>query len=369
MSVRPCKNRRGELEPGKWIIDPYLGKGYPRRPLTFYGTEVEAWAVHNEMLRSAKPVLPALPKIRDLFDEWLQSYGNDHSPQTVHDAVKSFRHLLPRLGKVHGARLTPTMLEKYKTERIEEGVKPRTINKELSYLSSLLTWAVEMGYLNEKPCTIRRFGKIRSPRPRPLTQEEVTALLEHLEPHYRLPFLLLADAGLRRAEALTARRTDVDLEQGIIRIKGKGNKERVVPLLTDRLRAELRAAMARDNGSDYLLINPRTGRPYGSIRKAIIRAGGKAGLGQRVYHHLLRHSFGTNAVLAGMNLRAIQEIMGHSTITVTEGYTHLAIEHLKQEGRKFGRDVVPKTGKRPTVPAQPKKADIIDITELFSGTE
>ncbi len=141
MSVRPYKNKRREIQPGKWIIDPYLGVGYPRRPLTFVGTELEALAVHNEMLRSAKPVLP---KIRDLYGEWLQSYGNDHSPQTVIDAVKAFNHLLPHIGKIYAARLTTTMLEKFKNERITQGVKPRTVNKELS-------WTVEMGYLNERP--------------------------------------------------------------------------------------------------------------------------------------------------------------------------------------------------------------------------
>ena len=144
MSVRPYKNKRREIQPGKWIIDPYLGVGYPRRPLTFVGTELEALAVHNEMLRSAKPVLPVLPKIRDLYREWLQSYGNDHSPQTVIDAVKAFNHLLPHIGKIYAARLTTTMLEKFKNERITQGVKPRTVNKELS-------WTVEMGYLNERP--------------------------------------------------------------------------------------------------------------------------------------------------------------------------------------------------------------------------
>jgi integrase len=165
-----------------------------------------------------------------------------------------------------------------------------------------------------------------------LTPEQVTKVLDAIESEYRLIFLLMADAGLRRNEALHLRRDHVEFDHGVIFVTGKGSKERIVPITTDRLLAELEK---RRDIEGWLSVNSNTKRPFLTIRKALMRAGKRAGIGKHLYHHLLRHSFGTNATAAHLDLSSLQAIMGHSSPTTTGIYQHLAGEYLRQQGRKF----------------------------------
>lgn len=129
---------------------------------------------------------------------------------------------------------------------------------------------------------------------------------------------------------------NVQLRNGVLLVKGKGEKERTVPIATDHLNKELQKAVRRAVAGP-LFVNRDTGKPYTptAIRKALNRAAVKAKLNMRIYPHLLRHSYGTHALVAGMGLRTVQEVMGHSSSKTTEGYTHLAGEFLKEETKKF----------------------------------
>ncbi|MCP4340413.1 MAG: tyrosine-type recombinase/integrase, partial [Desulfobulbaceae bacterium] len=160
----------------------------------------------------------------------------------------------------------------------------------------------------------------KAPKPRPLILAQITAMYEAIDLQYKLVFLLMADAGLRLSEAMTLTREQVEYEQEIIFVIGKGDKERIVPITTDRLMAEL---TKRRGTKGWLTVNPRTKLPYRDIKKAIFRAADKAGIDKHVYHHLLRHSFGTAATVAGYDLSALQSIMGHSSPNTTGIYQNL----------------------------------------------
>ena len=153
----------------------------------------------------------------------------------------------------------------------------------------------------------------------------------------------MADAGLRRNEALQLKAKDVDVEQGVIFILGKGSKERVVPIFTDRLRKELTLKLESinptKNANKYLTFNSMTGKPYITIRKALLRAVKEAEIDKHVSHHLLRHSFGTNATIAGMSQKSLQLSMGHSSVVTTGIYQHLSAEYLRAEGAKFNAKI------------------------------
>ena len=335
MSVKkhPSKN-------GHYIIDcrPDGYKG-TRLRLPFKGAEAEAKIFEKEMMRANRPPSKVAPTISEIVPDWLDYYKNNRLHTTFLDAIASLKHLQPFFGKYRPNYLTRGLIEQYKTLRLES-VKKRTINKELSYLSSMITWAVENDYANTLSFNIKGFPakQTKAAKPRPLSQKEITAIFEVIEPEYKLIFLLMADVGLRRNEALHLRGSDVLLDEGIFFIKGKGGKERIVPIATDRLRSQLEE---RKGARGYLSLNPHTQKPYYSIRKALMRAAKSAKVAKSVCHHVLRHSFGTLATVAGVDLKAVQIMMGHESPDTTAMYQHLAADYLKEQAKKMNVD---KTG-------------------------
>jgi site-specific recombinase XerD len=332
MSVKPHPTN-----PGEWIIDcrpgGYKGK---RERVTFPGTEDQAREWERRMMRRhVEFTQPTARTLAGIYPSWITSYRIDRSPRTVSDVESVWRQQLKEFfGRLQPKVITRQLIDRYKKQRIETGVKPRTINKELSYLSSLLRWAAQNDYCDPLPFEMPKFpGKMtKAPKPRPLLPAQITAMFEMIEKEYQLAFLLMADAGLRLNEAMNLTREQVELETGIIFVVGKGSKERIVPITTDRLMAEL---VKRKNIKGWLSVNPRTKRPYKDIKKALFRAAEKAGIEKHVYHHLLRHSFGTAATVAGYDLSALQSIMGHSSPNTTGIYQHMAGEYLRAQGRKL----------------------------------
>lgn len=363
MSIHPIKNRKGALQPDCWLISWYPhGRKGKRERRRFYGTRIEAEEYERGVRRINRHELQQLvnPRLVELTDEWLDTYKNDHSPTTVRDVKNCLRPLMAFFGGLQIPAITPKLIEAYKSRRLEteivprvknpdkldparekKYIKPRTINKELSYLSSLIRWTAENGHSSPLPFQIKKFPKkmtepptVRIPMP-----EEVQAMIDVIEPEYRTIFLLYYDAGCRREEALKLRREAVRLKSRTLHVIGKGNKERIIDITTDRLHLALKEACEK-TGSGYLFINPKTNKPWYSIRKAIKRAAVAAGIEERVYAHLFRHTHGTHALMAGMDLRAVQGQLGHSTSKTTEKYTHLVPELRKRQASKFNDFVI-----------------------------
>lgn len=149
---------------------------------------------------------------------------------------------------------------------------------------------------------------------------------------------LLYASGLRVSEVVALRRSDLDVERGWVRCFGKGSKERMVPVgetargwLTRYLAESLRRPTASQKRQEWLFVNP-AGRPL--TRQAVWRMvreqAHRAGLQQRITPHTFRHSFATHLLGGGADLRVIQEMLGHASITTTQIYTHVDRERLKQ---------------------------------------
>lgn len=356
MSIHPVKDRDGAIIPDCWLISWYpAGRKGKRERRRFYGTRAEAQVLEAAVRKQQRgDQMRDNPRIIELTDEWLEHYANDHSKNTLRDVKNSLVALLPFFGNLTVPELTPRLIEEYKARRIkteilpknsksepdpnreQRFIKPRTVNKELSYLSSLLTWAAENGYAPQIQFKIKKFpAKLTAaPQTRIPTPAEVQAMIDAIEPQYRTILLLYYDAGCRREEALQIKKENVRLKQRVLHITGKGNKERIIDITTDRLYQALKNAGGKVK-TGWLFVNPKTEKPYYSIRKAIIRAATGAGIEERVYAHLLRHTHGTHALLAGQDLRAVQGQLGHSTPVVTQKYTHLVPELRAREAKKF----------------------------------
>ena len=333
MSVKPDPKKQGHF-----IIDcrpdGYKGK---RMRLRFEGSEEEAQDYERMIIQKPVAQTAATAKtISGIWPHFFRQYELNRGERTSADFENVWdNHLKLFFGQLQPKVLTRQLIEKYKEQRLKTGVKPRTINKELSYFSGFLNWAADNEFCERIPFRLPLFpAKMeRAPKPRPLSPSEVTELLANVKPaKFRLPVLLMVDAGLRVSEALTLTREQIEWQHGVIFVVGKGSKERIVPITTDRLMTEL---MKYLDTKGYLLVNKRTKRPYGSIEKTLKNAAKEAGIKKKVTHHLLRHTFGTNATVAGYDLSALQAIMGHSSVQTTGIYQHLAGDYLREQGRKL----------------------------------
>jgi len=361
MAVRPKKNNHGEIQPGKFVIDWWpQGRAGRRERLDYIGTEVGARDYEMELRLKAKPPIAtrSSPTIGDMLPEFLGEYRNDVAKSTISDFHWAWKQLEPTFNRLPAVRITPGIIETYKAARLEVGVKKRTINRELSYLSAIIKWAEDRHHIDPLPWRIKRFRKRDTVSPKPVvhTMDELQKILDHLNPARLGLVLLMYDAGLRKTEACTIKGAQVDLASRQIRVLGKGNKERILPIITDRLLVELTAAKKRA-GKGYLWISKITGKPYVNIRGALRAAAERAGVDKRIYHHLLRHDHGTHSAMAGVDARAVQRMMGHSNLSTTELYTHLAGEYLKTEGNKFADYLKVSRSETKNKPKTKKKTD------------
>lgn len=334
--------REDPARPGCWVVDcrpeGYKGK---RVRVSIEGSRELALAWERKtMRRPIEAVTVSARMLAGIYPAWMTYYRVNRAASTVKDVESCWRNFLgPFFGRMQPKVITRALIEKYKAARIATGVTPRTVTKELSYLAGFLRWAADMDFCDPLPFAISGFSRKMTapPKPRPLTPAQISAILAAIAPQYRLIFLLMADAGLRLAEAIGLQRSHVEFEHGVIFVIGKGSKERIVPITTDRLQAELDA---RRGVNGYLSVNPKTGQPYYNIRKALLKAVTAAGVEKAVNHHLLRHSFGTNATAAHLDLSSLQAIMGHSSPVTTNMYQHLAGEYLREQGRRLNVKVL-----------------------------
>ena len=183
--------------------------------------------------------------------------------------------------------------------------------------------------------------------PQVLSADEVVELLAAAKPgplyaRDRLALELLYASGGRASEVVGIGLADFQSGNALVKLHGKGNKERMVPLGAQargclrRYLAELRPQLARTPTEDRLLLSAR-GRPLTrqSLWALVKDAGRRAGLDQEVFTHLLRHSFATHLIENGADLRAVQELLGHANLTTTQRYTHVDAKRLIEVHRKF----------------------------------
>lgn len=190
------------------------------------------------------------------------------------------------------------------------------------------------GYLFEKEVIEKDLAaQIHSPKvpkkiPHFMSVDEVIAVLQSFDrdtdsnPHEKLLFLILYGSGLRISEACALEWRHVDLSQRVLRVRGKGNKERLVAI--PKSVAELLKNTRKEADSLWGAGGLSSRKAYDWIRNRGI----KAGLLRPIHPHALRHSFATHLLASGANLRTLQELLGHESLQATEKYTHLGVDQL-----------------------------------------
>jgi integrase/recombinase XerD len=260
--------------------------------------------------------------------------------------LKKFFDYLDRTRK-ELLRVKESDLVNFIHEQAQSGLSPRSLARMVSSLKSLFKFLVLENYLKKDPAQGLSSPALWLNLPRVLTIEEVEALLEKTDLKTpqgirdRAILEIMYGSGLRVSELVSLELKDIRLNQGFLICKGKGNKERIVPLNRSSIRwlkaylSEVRPSW--DRFSSPVLFLTRRGRAFTrqGIWKILKTYGQAAGLRDRIHPHVLRHSFATHLLERGADLRAVQMLLGHSQITTTQIYTHVSRERLKQIYDRF----------------------------------
>jgi len=225
---------------------------------------------------------------------------------------------------------------------IGKGLKKSSVLRMLSSLRAFFKFLNREGHLKTNPAKLVPSPKAEKRLPRFLSVDDVFALVERPEAGGFIPVRdravleLLYSSGLRVSEICALDVDDLNLREEAVKVRGKGKKERLVPVGTKALEAlrpyllerlSIKRSLKRETG-EALFINRTGGRLTERTMRRIVVKYSREALASPVSPHTLRHTFATHLLQSGADLRVIQELLGHSSLSTTQKYTHLDIAHL-----------------------------------------
>ena len=297
------------------------------------------------------------PRTQELYREALEDFAKwaEMADQVGHDVIPDL------IGN-----LIPSRLREYEGHLIETGLKPRTVHLHMSAISGFCGWLMKEGKLKSNPAKAVKRPKMEKRLPEYCTQTALADYLEESAPAAgedqlailmsapkdskvavelyrrrlrRLIVLLLYTTGIRRAELLSLKIGSMDNMRGTLRVRGKGDKMREIPLVSSTSQeislylqaAEWTVGRERHSG-DPLLVTEKNDPLYPEyVERAVREELGAAQIPGKKSPHVLRHSLATALLDQGADLEAIKEMLGHANLAATEVYTHNSVERLKAQ--------------------------------------
>lgn len=276
---------------------------------------------------------------RNLSPETVRAYATD---------LAQYRMWLERQG-VDPLRVTHRQLRRYLAELTQARYSTRTINRHLSAIRGLYRWLVGEGVTDRDGAAALSGPKVARTLPHVLTEDDVERIVgacagddpADLRDRALVEFLFASGARISEVSRLDV--DSIDFSQGQVRLFGKGSKERIVPLYPlaldrlrdylDRARPALLAHRKGEGAADEpaLFVSTRGRRMSAdALRTAFERRVRAAGVQGQVTPHTMRHTYATELLAGGADLRSVQELLGHSDLSTTQIYTHLSVERLKE---------------------------------------
>ena len=231
-------------------------------------------------------------------------------------------------------------------ELSESGVSNRTINRKLSSLKSYYKFLLKTNQIDVSPMVKHKALKTPKKVQIPFSEDEIVQVLENIDDSSyegirdRFIVELFYSTGIRRIELINIKLRDLDLDAGVLKVMGKRNKERFIPLIksvvaTGRVYLDYRKDAEGLLENDHLFLTSKGDKTYESFVYRIInnyfsQVSGKL----KKSPHILRHSFATHLLNQGANLNAVKELLGHSSLAATQVYTHNSIAELSKVHQK-----------------------------------
>jgi integrase/recombinase XerC len=288
------------------------------------------------------------------IERFLRYLKNERNSSEL--TVKSYRedltilhdYFVDVLGRCpHPRAVTPQDLRGYVAALHEAGYAPTSISRRLASLRSFFKFAQREGLADSNPAKPLRNPRRQRKLPHFLTGDEIGMLLsappkkEAMGLRDAAILETLYSAGLRVSELVGINLNDLDLEDGLVRVRGKGKKERLAPLGSYAVKAlrhwiKRRIAHATEDGKDGAVFLNKFGkrlttRSVGRMLEKYLKI---TGLDLRTSPHTLRHSFATHLLNGGADIRSVQELLGHKSLVTTQIYTHVSTAGLKQAYEK-----------------------------------
>lgn len=282
--------------------------------------------------------------IQEFLEHLLAERGSaTNTAQAYRQDLEQFRKFLEDHGLTSFAEVDREVLLLYAGFLWNQDWADTTVARKLTAIRMFYRYLHREGYVQEDLTSHLEVPKTAKQLPTVLTPEEVEAILSAPDRttysglRERAMLELLYASGLRVSELISLRLRDVDLDVGFVRCRGKGSKERLIPIgemAIDALRMYLnnvRDQFVQPHTDDTLFLTSR-GRGFSRMGfwKVVQRHVKRAGIRKPVTPHTFRHSFATHLLEGGADLRAIQEMLGHADIATTQIYTHVSREHLRE---------------------------------------
>jgi integrase/recombinase XerC len=258
---------------------------------------------------------------------------SDHTLLNYRLDLEEFFHFL---GHDRVTEVDYPTLRRYLAELRVRQLRPRSVARKLSSLRTFFRYLQREGEIKKNPAALVMTPKLDKTLPHFLSEEEATKLVESpvenkiADRRDRAIFETLYSSGIRVSELVGLSVHDVDLIGNIIKVYGKGRKERMVPIGDKAVEAIREYLDARKGKSEAVFLNPSGKRLTArSVRNILNKHIKKTAIQQKVHPHMLRHSFATHLLNRGADLRSVQELLGHVNLSTTQIYTHLTTEKLK----------------------------------------
>lgn len=268
---------------------------------------------------------------KHLSDNTIESYMRD---------LAQFAHYILRMYDVPPKKVEPEMVRNYMSRLYEQGREKSSQARALSSIKSFFNYLLLEEIIESSPAELIEAPKASRPLPDTLSVEEIDRLIGSIDNSTvkglrdQAILEVLYSCGLRVSELCELRMGDLFFGEGYIRVIGKGDKQRLVPvsgMARDRIQLYMERRKEERRKEEILFLNNRGKKLTRVMIFTIIKqAAQRAGINKKISPHTFRHSFATHLLEGGANIRQVQELLGHENILTTEIYTHLDNTHLRQ---------------------------------------
>ena len=268
---------------------------------------------------------------KHLSDNTIESYMRD---------LAQFAHYVLRMYDVPPKRVEMEMIRNYMSRLYEQGREKSSQARALSSIKSFFNYLLLEEVIDSSPAELIEAPKSSRPLPDTLSVDEIDRLIRSIDASTtkglrdQAILEVLYSCGLRVSELCDLRLGDLFFGEGYIRVIGKGNKQRLVPvsgMARDRIQLYMEVRNKAHRKEEILFLNNRGKKLTRVMIFTIIKqAAQRAGIDKKISPHTFRHSFATHLLEGGANIRQVQELLGHENILTTEIYTHLDKSHLRQ---------------------------------------